>query len=203
MKKYFVSGWRNIAGSEDYAGTSNKHLPNYEAMTVTNCSGHHNVQMFFMTSDGKVLNCLPGYWNPKAFLSEAKFAVALNRLYEKKNVSIAKRNETFLDAHLKKAFSSDSKLQKQSKLQGFDVRNIEKRKESDFKRQEGFIDSGLKTTDQVLHERMAERPFIPFEMFDTAKFIDMGRKKYKYNKGVPGKDMSSPRPRGRRRNRTR
>ena len=114
LRKNFVFGLRNIAGQTSYAGTSNAHLPSYEAVTVTNCSGHHNVQMFFMTKDGKVVNCLPGFWNPEAFLSEAKLAVSLNKLYNKKSMSISKRNELFLDAHLEKAFFSNGKLQKQS-----------------------------------------------------------------------------------------
>lgn len=189
MKKHFISGLRNIAGKTNYAGTSNTHLPSYEAVTVTNCSGHHNVQMFFMTKDARVVNCLPGFWNPEAFLSEAKLAVSLNKLYHNTKLPISQRNELFLNTHLEKAFFSDAKLQRQSKLQGFDVKNIEKRQESDFKRVDAFIDTGLKSSDQVLHERMAERPFIPFELFDTAQYIDMGRKKYKYNKGVPGHDQ--------------
>ncbi|WP_372368951.1 hypothetical protein [Candidatus Uabimicrobium sp. HlEnr_7] len=199
MKKNFVCGLRNIANKTTYAGTSNKHLPSYEAVTVTNCSGHHNVQMFFMTKDARVVNCLPGFWNPDAFLSEVKLATSLNKLYHSSRVSISKRNELFLDAHLEKAFLSDKKLHKQSKLQGFDVKNIEKRSESDFKRDSVFVDTGLKSSDQVLHERMAERPFLPFEMFDTAQYIDMGRKKYKYNKGVPEHDKKMAKKRKRKR----
>ncbi len=43
----------------------------------------------------------------------------------------------------------------------------------------------LKTTDQVMHERLAQQPFASFASFDVAKFIDMGIKRYKYDYGVP------------------
>ena len=84
LNKNFVSGWENIKGQTPYAGTSNTHQPSYDAKTVSNCAGHHNVQMFFLTSDGKVIHCLPGFWSPKYFMHEAKLAVDLARIYYKK-----------------------------------------------------------------------------------------------------------------------
>ncbi len=185
LDKYFVRGWTNIEGKLPYAGKSNKHLPHYPAMNVNNSSGHHNVQMFFMTPDGRILNALPGYWNPVHFLEEAKLAVKLGRLYVSKKFSRAEKNEKFLDFHLQQAYVNAESMSRVSKLQGFDYSNIAKRKESDFKREKGFVTGSLKTADQVLHERLAEQPFAPFESFDVAKFIDMGIKQYKYNYGVP------------------
>ena len=49
---------------------------------------------------------------------------------------------------------------------------------TDFRRDAGFVTDQLKTTDQVVHERMAERPFLPFERFRIASFVDMGVKHY-------------------------
>ncbi len=188
LRSNFVTGWTNIKGKRSYAGTSNTHLPSYSAMTVYNCSGHHNVQMFFMTSDGKVLHCLPGFWAPEHFLHEARFAVELGKLYYKKDkVSPVKLNELYLDAHLTHAFTHDPRLRRASRHQGFDRMNLEKRSETDFRREKGFVTEELKTPDQVMHERLAAMPFTPFEKFDVAAYIDMGRKKYKYDYGVPGK----------------
>ena len=65
--------------------------------------------------------------------------------------------------------------------------NLEKREESDFHRKEGFISYGLKTPDQVIHERLAERPFTPWASFDVRKAIDMGQRQYSYDHGLPGK----------------
>ncbi|MCH6550562.1 MAG: hypothetical protein IH804_00935 [Planctomycetes bacterium] len=105
LDKYFVRGWMNIEGKAKYAGSSNKHLPSYAARTVSNGSGHHNVQMFFLTSDGKVLNALPGFWNPPHFLKEAELAVKLGQVYFTRGLSIVDRNEKYLDMHLEQAYA--------------------------------------------------------------------------------------------------
>lgn len=185
----FVSGWQNIQGKKSYAGNSNKHMPTWAAKTVNSCSGHHNIQMFFLTKEGKVLHCLPGFWNAKDFLAQVKFAVNLAKVYYTPKLSNAERNEKFLDMHLQKAYGHDYTLSNGSKLQGFDVNHV-KKKTTDFVRKDGFI-GGVKKADQVVHERMAERPFVAFEKFDTKQFINMGIKRYKYDFGVPGKDKYS------------
>ena len=70
LNRHFVCAWKNIKGANAWVGTSNTHLPANPAIEVTNCAGHHNVQMFFLTSDGRVLHGLPGYWNPRHFVEE-------------------------------------------------------------------------------------------------------------------------------------
>lgn len=187
LAKNFVCGWKNIRGKTPYAGSSNTHLPSYAAEEVSNCAGHHNVQMFFLTSDGRVLHCLPGFWNPKNFLQELELAVSLGQLYFKSGISAAERNKEYLDLHLRHALEHTQDLRDHSYHQGFDKMDLEKRKESDFQRKEGFIASGLKTPDQVMHERMAERPFVPFAAFEVSRYIDMGIKQYSYDYGIPGK----------------
>ncbi|MBI4604396.1 MAG: hypothetical protein HY721_20745 [Planctomycetes bacterium] len=186
LNRHFVCALRNIKGKTSYAGSSNTHLPEYPAIEVTNCAGHHNVQMFFMTSDGRVLHCLPGYWSPRHFRHEAELALEAGKVYYRKDLSAAERNRDFLDLHLRHALAHTQELRDASHHQGFDKRDLEKRKESDFQRKEGFL-GGLKTADQVMHERLAERPYAPFESFDVAAFIDMGLKRYQYDHGVPGK----------------
>lgn len=183
LKRNFVCGWKNIQGKTAYAGKSNTHVPTNAAVQVNNCSGHHNIQMFFMTTDGRVLHCLPGYWSPKHFLFEAEFALKLARLYSKKKLSPVKRNETYLDLHLAHAYAHPPELQRSSKLQYFDKKHVEN-KTDDFKREKGFLTKGLKTPDQVIHERMAASPFVPFEKFNVGRFINLGRKQYKYNHGL-------------------
>ncbi len=188
LKKNFVVVRKNIAGKTSYAGTSNTHLPTYAAMCVNNSSGHHNVQMFIMTQDGRVLHCLPGFWHPDHLIAEMGLAKNLGKLYYKKGISTAKRNELFLNMHLEQALKNDKRMRNSSKLQGFDANKMKKKEGSDFKRTEGFIKGKLKTADQVMHERMAALPFIKFERFNVKKYIDMGLKRYKYDYGVPGKD---------------
>jgi hypothetical protein len=191
LNRNFVCGWTNIKGKTSYAGVSNTHLPSYPACEVTNCAGHHNVQMFFMTSDGRLLHCLPGYWNPRHFVKELELAVTLGKLYYRKDLSAAQRNSEYLDLHLRHELEHTQEVREASQHQGFDRQSLEKRKDSDFQRTEGFV-LGLKTPDQVLHERLAERPFVPLDSFDVEAFIDMGIKQYKYDYGVPGKHENWP-----------
>jgi hypothetical protein len=190
LNKHFACAYKNIKGKTAYAGSSNSHLPTNAAMEVSNCAGHHNVQMFFMTSDGRVLHCLPGYWSPRHFTHEALFALEVGKLYYQQGLSAADRNARYLDMHLRHALEHTKDLRDASHLTGFDKKDLEKRKESDFQRQEGFV-TGLKTPDQIIHERLAERPFLPFEAIDVASFIDMGLKRYQYDYGLPGKGAAA------------
>lgn len=182
----FVSGWTNIQGKTEFAGSSNEHQPTWAAKTVNSCSGHHNIQMFFLTKEGRVLHCLPGFWNAKDFLEQVQFAIRLAKVHYSTQLTNAERNEKFLDMHLQKAYGHDWTLTNGSRLQGFDVQHVQE-KTDDFVREAGFV-GGVKRADQVVHERMAERPFVPFAQFDTAEFINLGIKRYKYDFGVPGKD---------------
>ena len=191
LNKHFACAYKNIKGKTAYAGSSNTHLPTNAAMEVSNCAGHHNVQMFFLSEDGRVLHCLPGYWSPRHFTQEAQFALEVGKLYYQAGLSAADRNARYLDLHLRHALEHTKDLRESSYLTGFDKKDLEHRKESDFQRREGFLD-GLKTPDQILHERLAERPFLPLESLDVASFIDMGLKRYQYDYGLPmkGKDCA-------------
>ena len=44
----------------------------------------------------------------------------------------------------------------------------------------------FKTTDVIMHERMAQRPFVAFNRFDVAHFVDYGRPKYDKNEDFRG-----------------
>ena len=43
-------------------------------------------------------------------------------------------------------------------------------------------DPVMKPLNVLMHERMAQRPFIPFADFDTDAFVDYGRKHYDNNR---------------------
>ena len=36
----------------------------------------------------------------------------------------------------------------------------------------------VKTTDVIMHERMAQRPFVPYDKFDVAQYADYGKPFY-------------------------
>src|SRR6185436_9030329 len=121
------------------------------------------------------------------FLSEVDLVEELGGLYYRPDLSAADRNRQYLDFHLNHALEHSKAMRMASQHQGFDRMALEKKEGSDFQRKEGFIASGLKTPDQVMHERMAERGFVPFESFNVSRFIDMGLKQYSYDYGVPEK----------------
>lgn len=178
LKTSFVSGWTNIKGKRSYSGTSNTHHPHYRAVSTSNCAGHHNVQMFFMTPGGRVVHCLPGFWTPGAFLAEAQLAIKLARLFADPKRTIVEKNRQYLDLQLKHALKHSSNLRCASKLQSFDAWELRRKGNSDFQRKAGFTKAGMKFADQVVHERMAARPFLPFEKFQVASFVAMGTKNF-------------------------
>lgn len=185
LRKSFVCGWRNIKGKTPYGGSSNTHLPTYAAIRVNTCSGHHNVQMFFMTSDLRVVSCLPGFWQPEHFIEELRLALVLDRIHRTPTISAVRRNRLFLDHHLKHAFLHGVRLRRGSRLQPFDRWNLTGKAQRDFSRQKAFVsDLKLKRADQVVHERMAALPYISYWRFDVRRFVDMGQQDYRYDHGV-------------------
>jgi hypothetical protein len=41
-----------------------------------------------------------------------------------------------------------------------------------------ILPGAMKTTDEIMHERMAMRPFVPYEQFDVAAYSNYGKPKY-------------------------
>lgn len=178
LRRDFVCGWRNINGVESFAGTSHYHGKDFAAAKTTIGAGHRNIQIFVMRPDGEILTCLPGYWDADALSDEIELAVALNRLRDDPKLSVAQKNERFMDAHLQHALNHSSQLRNDSRHQPFDRRDLEARESTDFRREPAFTTETLKRPDQVFHERMAERPFTTLENFDLAAFVDMGTRFY-------------------------
>jgi len=199
LKKHAVSGWTNNEHAA-YAGSSNRHSPGDACKTINNGAGARNVQQFFLTSDGRVLDCLPGFWNPVDWLAEATFALALARVADDRTLSADVRNEKFLAAHLARITVARTGIENDSQLQPFDKR-VEKHSGSDFTRAPGLALSKdeLKSVYQVFHERMAERPYLPFERFDVAAYVEMGQRHYSYRDASP--TDADPHPRSKTRSR--
>ena len=186
LKNQFVCGYKNIAG-EPYAGRSGHHDTDSPAVVTTNGAGPHNVQLFFLSSDGTVLHCLPGFWAPQDLLLEIQLAQNLNRLWQNNNVTPEKKNKMFRQTQLAHTAQHPAQMTERSHLQGFDAKHEKQESDSDFKvkssdsihrRVKLAKNNGLKTTDQVVHERMAERPFVNYEEFDVADFTDYGKISY-------------------------
>ena len=187
LKNDFVCGVRDIS-NQRYAGVSGKHKPDGNAIDTTNGAGPHNIQMFVMTPDGIVLHCLPGYWNSVDLAHELDFAKRLNTVWQDENLSRAEKDKMFHDMQLAHISEHSKAMTKRSKLQGFDAKyEIDKKYyTSDFIANRTLIDpstkmpypGAMKTTDVVMHERMAQRPFERYADFDVAAYGDYGKQKY-------------------------
>lgn len=197
LKGQFVCGFKNITGAS-YAGKSGHHDTTTPAVETTNGAGPHNVQLFILHADGTVLHCLPGYWAPQDLLFEIRFAQSLKRTWENPSLSPEKKRQLFTQSNLENIRHHPKDMMARSHLQNFDAKHEEAKADSDFKFKPGDYRSSfhtpkhgdLKTTDQVLHERMAQRPFVSYEDFDVEKFSDYG--KWKYDKKEESRDAAVP-----------
>jgi hypothetical protein len=204
LKSDFVCGWRNIA-NEPYCGISSNHDTTNPAAITTNGAGPHNIQLFILAPDGTVLHCLPGYWDPTDLAYELKFAKELANVWSDTSLSRAQKDEKFRSMQLASIAQHPREMVRRSEMQGFDKKyearkqtsdcivaadtpageaRIGARKQAKMERmKEKGADSKLatarfKTTNVIVHERMAERPFVPYADFDVAEFSDYGRPKY-------------------------
>ncbi len=193
LEKYFVCGWRNIQGKEKYAGRSGSYVCSNAAVTTTNGAGSKNIQFIMTDPQGRVLLVLPGYWSPKDFRKELDLCLKLNQISQAKGPD-STRNDEFMLAHLNQAVKIAGITSERSKLQGFDENAERKKGEgSAFVKKTGSSKDKerLKTVDQVVHEKMAELPFLRLADFDVGAFVNYGTRHY--DKHVPG-TRSVPRP---------
>ncbi len=174
LTENFVLGWSNISGVKDYAGKSGRYECKDSAVYTTNGAGSSNIQFLIVDPQKRVVNCLPGFWSPEALKLELKLALELVAL-GKLNLKPNERDDRFMLAHLNHAVKIGEIVHKDSQLQGFDAREEKKKPESSFRRPNS---EQLKTVDQVIHEKMAELPFLKLEDFDIGKFVSYGTKFY-------------------------
>lgn len=193
LKDELVCGYTDIS-KESYAGFSGKHEIGGQAINTTNGAGPHNLQTFVLASDGTVLHCLPGYWNPTDLVREIGFAARLHDVWTNPALSEGQKRTMFRNLHLAHHNEHPAAMVKRSKMQGFDQKYEAKHR---LASSDTILDSRLaaqalvpghpipqaafKTTDQIMHDRMASRPFVPFSKFDTAAYVDYGRPKYDKN----------------------
>jgi hypothetical protein len=189
LKDHYVVGWKNIKG-EKWVGTSHGYGCDQPAVGTSNGAGPGNMQMFMLSPDGVVLHCLPGFWHPEDLEHELQMGRVLHRLWKSKSSTKAKRN-MFKRIQLQTMRNLPRAMVTRSGWQGFDAaneRNRLKMLKKGMTRDTFFYKDGkptrIKPTSTVVHERMAARPFVRFSRFDTAKFVDYGRKYYDNNKRV-------------------
>ncbi len=187
LKDHYVVGWKNINGKK-WVGTS--YGCDQPAVGMTNGAGPGNMQMFMLSPDGIVLHCLPGFWHPEDLEHELQMGRVLHRLWKSKSSTKAKRT-MFKRIQLQTMRNLPRAMVTRSGWQGFDAaneRNRLKMLKTGRTRDTFFYKDGkptrFKPTSTVVHERMAARPFVRFSRFDTAMFVDYGRKYYDNNQRV-------------------
>jgi hypothetical protein len=145
--------------------------------------------MFVLSPDGTVLTCLPGYWAPQDLTAELALAQELNKVWQDPSLSRDQKNRLFYQMHMQHIGQHSFAMVKRSKMQGFDQKYEAKFRlaTSDTIRDRSLItdpnakmlpQQAFKTTDEIFHERMAQRPFVRYQDFDVAAFADYGRPKY-------------------------
>jgi hypothetical protein len=189
LKNHFVCGYRDIS-DEKYAGNSGTHKMNGNAVDTTNGAGPHNLQLFCMNPDGTVLHCLPGYWNPKDLALELQFAEKLNDVYSNGSLTAQEKADAFKRMQLDHVRAHPQDMVARSQMQHFDQKfeATHRLLTSDTIKDRVLAGSGewdknvtenaFKTTDEIMHQRMASRPFEPYTAFDTARFVDYGTTTY-------------------------
>jgi hypothetical protein len=192
LKNYMVCGYKDISG-EPYAGMSGRHDRDGNAVQTTNGAGPHNIQMFIMSGDGTVLTCLPGYWAPQDLVYEVQFANQLNKVWTDPHLSRAQKDQTFTQLHLAHSEQHPRGMVSRSHLQGFDAMFEAQKLNSDAIKNPTMLASyeswgpnanghfpmqAFKTTDVLMHERMAKRPFVAYNRFDVAAYSDYGKWQY-------------------------
>jgi hypothetical protein len=165
--------------------------------------------MFILSPDGIVLHCLPGYWNSKDLADELQLAERLNAVWTDPNLSREEKNEQFRQMQLSHIGEHSRAEQNRSRMQGFDIQYEAKHRlyATDVFYNPRAIDpqgmkipqNAVKSTDVIMHERMAARPFEPYERFDVAAYADYGKPMYDKHEDfrtangqiIPGANLSS------------
>jgi len=157
------------------------------AVETTNGAGPHNIQMFVMAPDGTVLHCIPGYWNPEDLATELRLAERLGGVWQDKTISMDQKKLIFARMQMEHFRQHSHELTERSHMQGFDRKHELERKGFRDTIKAGVnintIDPNtsediVKTTDEIMHERMAKRPFVSYSTFDTGKYSDYGTQFY-------------------------
>jgi hypothetical protein len=176
------------------------------AVTTTNGAGPHNVQLFMLSEDGTVLHCLPGYWDPNDLQPELDLAQKLNSIWLDRSITGQQKAQAFKKLQLEHLAGHSKETIARSHLQGFDAHYIAAHAAQlpDLIEQPDMLkgcyarggsggggpEKGMsmhapaeafKTTDKIMHQRMCKYPFVAYDNFDTASYINYGTHYYDKN----------------------
>lgn len=196
LKDHLVCGYKDIS-NDDSAGFSGRHEVGGNAINTNNGAGPTNLQTFLLASDGTVLSCLPGFWSSVDLVREIEFANRLNNVWNDPKMTRTQKNNAFSQMHLAHIGEHPMQMVSRSRMQSFDMQHEAKNNLytsdtildraaasailSDERMMKRSAMLAFKTTDKIMHERMAQRPFVAYTAFDTNKFAKYGRPLYDKN----------------------
>jgi hypothetical protein len=195
--------WRNIE-KESHVGLSHGYKPNQTAVGTTNGAGGRNVQLVVLAADETVVHVMPGFWHAEDLLGELRLALDVHRLYRDEELTTEGKQAMFAALHRSFLRRMSPETIGRSGWQGFDVWVEAERAKRQPGRDTVVCDETgqtvagqggvpqLKPVSQVVHERMAARPFRKLADFDMESFVDYGRAFYDNNQGLD-KGKSFPR----------
>ena len=151
-----------------------------------------------LSPDLVVLHALPGFWHPEDLARELRLAQVLAKLWQDDTKTRAQKDAMFARLQRGALRSHPPVTFARSAWQSFDVHTEVVRasiapRDTLLLAQDGTIAYSangrpkMKPINVLVHERMAERPFVPFDEFDVAAFIDYGREFYDNNMQVDGR----------------
>jgi len=203
LQSDFEVGWYDIR-RQDYVGYSSGYsYKSHCAVGTTNGAGAHNVQIFVLSPDKVVLHALPGFWAPEDLARELRFAKVLYRLWQDDDRTLAEKRDMCRRLQTLEPRNHPVEMYARSAWQGFDAAaEGSKRGQRDTilsvqtpalsgnlagalrrlsMRAGARAGKVMKPLNLLVHERMAARPFVPFDDFDIEEFVDYGRLSYDLN----------------------
>lgn len=187
---------------DPYAGNSGIHPATGPAVTTTNGAGPRNLQLFIMAKDGTVVHCMPGYWNPTDLDHELDLADRLHRVWLDNSITEPQKKALFAQEQVRHIQTHSQEEVARSELQGFDKLFCYKNHVTDAIANASLIPAewhdvpkeAFKTTDVILHERMAKQPFVNYSSFNVASFVNYGSHHYdKHEKDIEPETMANVR----------
>lgn len=162
---------------------------NGAAVDTTNGAGPRNLQLFVLAPDGTVLHCLPGYWHASDLLLELDLADRLYAIWQDQSIRPEDKKVLFAKAQERHIGEHPYEMVNRSKLQGFDKVHIFHHKDqlSDAISSPNMLvnadkhhlpDEAFKTTDKIMHDRLSTRPFVAYQNFDVANYVNYGTNHY-------------------------
>jgi hypothetical protein len=198
----FVLAARNIE-KDLHVGLSHGYRSDQSAVGTTNGAGGRNVQLLVLAADGVVVHALPGFWHAADLVPELRLGLELFRLYLDDDRTPAARDAMFHALHRAHLQRHGAAAATRGAWQSFDKHHELHRADFAARDTSEIAPDGkrvLKAIPQLVHDRLATRPFRRLADFDLESFVDYGRPFYDNN---PGDDRSRSFPKAARANQKR